>query len=140
MAAVDIKVTKAKRNSGTISGFPVAKIEQDIDDFLESFKRKSSILDRRLSEESRDSLGIPTILSSSQYSTDDCTDDSPDRMYYMGTNTLLPPKPTILGRQCSSNTSESEWGPDEDVNSDNRSDNIPMDKSLQEEEENGRYT
>jgi len=111
--AVDVKVKKGMGKAPRISGSQVAKIEQDIDDFLENFRRKSSILD--YSQSGSENVGV---YSSSQYSTDDNTDDSPDRAYYLGIGHL-----PIRGhrRQYSNTTTtsgDSEWGPeaDEDFN------------------------
>lgn len=61
---------------------PVNKIEEEIENFVENFKKKSSVWDRtsRISIESGDSSGLPSSL---QYSTDEFTDDSPDRTSYL---------------------------------------------------------
>lgn len=61
---------------------PINKIEEEIEHFVENFKKKSSVWDRtsRISIESGDSSGLPSSL---QYSTDEFTDDSPDRTSYL---------------------------------------------------------
>jgi hypothetical protein len=87
----------------------VSKVEHDIDEFLENFRRKSSTLDQPAGTDIRETLGLPSAgYSSSQCSTDDCTDESPDRSYFP------PPSTFVKGHrhQYSNTTSESEWGPD----------------------------
>lgn len=109
---MDVRTAKSKPSkSKKAGGMPVSKVEHDIDEFLENFRRKSSTLDEPHSVELCDSLGLPPAShSSSQCSTDDFTDDSPDRSYF------LPPTTFVKGHrhQYSNTTSESEWGADYD--------------------------
>lgn len=119
MAAAEPRITSSKLPG--IPGNQVAKIEKQIDDFLENFRRKSSILDRQTSEEYREFLGVPSLhpgYSSSQGSTEDFTDDySPctDKSYYIGNSLTFS---RTHKRQFSNTTttttgtSDSEWGPD----------------------------
>ncbi|XP_076098704.1 guanine nucleotide exchange factor DBS-like isoform X2 [Mytilus galloprovincialis] len=117
-------MTEPRIRSSKLPGIPgnqVAKIEKQIDDFLENFKRKSSILDRQTSEEYREYLGVPSLhpgYSSSQGSTEDFTDDyspSTDKSYYLGNSLTFH---RSHKRQFSNTTttttgtSDSEWGPD----------------------------
>lgn len=108
----DAHAVKSKSSiSKKAGGIQVSKVEHEIDEFLENFRRKSSTLDQPQSTELCDSLGLPhASYSSSQCSTDECTDESPDRAYFM------PPKSFVKGHrhQYSNTTSESEWGPDYD--------------------------
>lgn len=110
------------RTTGKISSSQVANIERDIDNFLETFRKKSSVLDDYNSTSTQNSLVLPAYSShtSSQCSTDDNTDDSPDKSYYLGISHLTPGQgqghSRTHRRQISNttNTSESEWGPDAD--------------------------
>uniref|UniRef100_K1PGD3 Putative guanine nucleotide exchange factor MCF2L2 n=1 Tax=Magallana gigas TaxID=29159 RepID=K1PGD3_MAGGI len=106
----DAHTVKSKSSKSKKAGvIQVSKVEHEIDEFLENFRRKSSTLDQPQSTELCDSLGLPhASYSSSQCSTDECTDESPDRAYFM------PQKPFVKGHrhQYSNTTSESEWGPD----------------------------
>lgn len=106
----DAHTVKSKSSKSKKAGvIQVSKVEHEIDEFLENFRRKSSTLDQPQSTELCDSLGLPhASYSSSQCSTDECTDESPDRAYFM------PQKPFVKGHrhQHSNTTSESEWGPD----------------------------
>lgn len=106
----DAHTVKSKSSKSKKAGvIQVSKVEHEIDEFLENFRRKSSTLDQPQSTELCDSLRLPhTSYSSSQCSTDECTDESPDRAYFM------PQKPFTKGHrhQHSNTTSESEWGPD----------------------------
>ncbi|XP_062575742.1 guanine nucleotide exchange factor DBS-like isoform X1 [Saccostrea cucullata] len=108
----DVHTVKSKSSkSKKAGGIQASKVEHDIDEFLENFRRKSSTLDQPLSSDIQDTLGLPPrSYSSSQCSTDECTDESPDRSYFP------PPSMFTKGhhRQHSSTTSESEWGPDYD--------------------------
>lgn len=104
-----------------LQGSQVAKIEQDIDNFLENFRRKSSVLDDyNQAPVAQDTLGVaPSMYSSSQYSgsqysTDDTTDDSPDRAYYLGVGNAPPRAGHRRQYSNTTTTSESEWGPDAD--------------------------
>lgn len=64
------------RTSGDNPLFVHRKIEDDIQHFVENFKQKSSILDRRLSSDSGDSSGWTSSVFST---TDTPSTDSPDR-------------------------------------------------------------
>lgn len=106
----DAHTVKSKSSKSKKAGvIQVSKVEHEIDEFLENFRRKSSTLDQPQSTELCDSLRLPhASYSSSQCSTDECTDESPDRAYF------IPQKPFVKGHrhQYSNTTSESEWGPD----------------------------
>lgn len=118
MATSEPRITSSKLPG--IPGHQVAKIEKQIDDFLENFKRKSSILDRQTSEEYREYLGVPNLhqgYSSSQGSTEDFTDDySPcnDRSYYLGNSSFHRTHKRQFSNTTTTTTgtSDSEWGPD----------------------------
>lgn len=117
MATSEPRITSSKLPG--IPGHQVAKIEKQIDDFLENFKRKSSILDRQTSEEYREYLGVPHVhhgYSSSQGSTEDFTDDcSPctERSYHLGNSFHKTHKRQFSNTTTTTTgTSDSEWGPD----------------------------
>ena len=94
------------------NGLEACKIEKEIETFVENFKKKGSVLDspslnRPPSLEScSSSQSRSSRLSSSIYSTDDFTDDSPEKTAY------LMPEIVRRYRYCST-TSDSDYG-DED--------------------------
>ena len=114
--ALDYGAMRGKHHGkGGICGIQVSKVEQDIDNFLENFRRKSSTLDEPLSDVRRETLGLPPVpyaCSSSQCSTDEGMDDSPDRSYYLGGGVGVGVR--THKRQISNTTTDSEWGPDYD--------------------------
>ncbi|XP_021347383.1 guanine nucleotide exchange factor DBS-like isoform X3 [Mizuhopecten yessoensis] len=120
MAAVNVRMKKVfNAVSGVrptaLQGSQVAKIERDIDNFLENFRRKSSVLDDY--NQAAGGQVAPCMYSSSQYSgsqysTDDTTDDSPDRAYYLGLGNAPPRAGHHRQHSNTTTTSESEWGPD----------------------------
>ena len=95
------------------NGLEACKIEKEIETFVENFKKKGSVLDspslnRPPSLEScSSSQSRSSRLSSSIYSTDDFTDDSPEKTAY------LMPEIVRRYRYCST-TSDSDYGGDED--------------------------
>ena len=95
------------------NGLEACKIEKEIESFVENFKKKGSVLDspslnRPPSLEScSSSQSRSSRLSSSIYSTDDFTDESPEKTAY------LMPEIVRRYRYCSTTTSDSDYG-DED--------------------------
>jgi hypothetical protein len=131
MATAEPRITSSKLPG--LPGNQVAKIEKQIDDFLENFKRKSSILDRQTSEEYREFLGVPNLhpgYSSSQGSTEEFTDDySPctDKSYHLGNSATFHrthKRQFSNATTTTTGTSDSEWGPDYE------DDNIIKDKRM----------
>ena len=92
------------------NGLEACKIEKEIESFVENFKKKGSALDspslnRPPSLEScSSSQSRSSRLSSSIYSTDDFTDESPEKTAY------LMPEIVRRYRYCSTTTSDSDCG------------------------------